>query len=174
MGIVTVSFRADRELEILEAFAAVLPNFQDATSRAMTQRYRTFEGGALEYVGRGGVYAVLCQSVVDGEDAIVSTLALVDAEALDAMTRGEGLRPAVSFSSYVGTSYPGIQAILTAIGGAVERRLAEHAENPALNADFDWCVAIERRQGRRARAFADTAQEMTTALTEVAGHRRAA
>lgn len=168
MGVVPVSFHAGRERETLQAFADLLPYFEDPLIRGMTQRSRSFADGALEYVGRGGLYAVLCQSFVDGEDALVSTIALVDATELDAMTRGESLRPAVSFSSYTGTDYPGIQAILSTIGQAVALRLEEHAANPVLRADFDWCVAIERRRTARA-ATSKATIEMTPALACVAG-----
>ena len=150
MGIVPVSFRADEELSTLQAFAEILPHFDDPLIKAMMQRYRSFDGGALEYVGRGGIYAVFCQSSLEGEDAIVSTIALVDAMDLDAMAHGRNLQPAVSFTSFVGTSYPGIQAILTSIGEAVANRIAQHEANPGLAANFDWCVAIERRAPARA------------------------
>ena len=166
MGIVPVSFHADREIETLRAFAELLPYFEDTLIRNMTPRSRSFADGALEYVGRGGVYAVLCQSFVDGENALASTIALVDASELDAMTRGEALRPDISLSSYTGTDYPGIQAILGSIGEAVAYRIAEHEADPDLRADFDWCVAIERR--RVARAETDAAQ-MTPALAMTAG-----
>lgn len=168
MGVIPVSFHAGRERETLQAFAELLPYFEDPLIRGMTQRSRSFADGALEYVGRGGVYAVLCQSFVDGENALVSTIAVVDATELDAMTRGEGLRPRVSLSSYTGTAYPGIQAILGSLGAAVARRLEQHEANPALRADFDWCVAIERRRVARAAETA-TAVEMTPALAQVAG-----
>lgn len=172
MGIVPVSFHAGRERETLQAFADLLPHFEDPLIRNATQRWRSFEGGALEYVGRYGIYAVLCQSFVDGEDALVSTVAIVDAEMLDRMAHGEQLRPPVSFSSYTGTAFPGIHAILGVIGQAIERRLAEHAADPDIRGDFDWCLAIERRQGRRARQDVLTA-EMTPALAETAGRRAA-
>lgn len=172
MGVVPVSFHAGRERDTLQAFADLLPHFEDPLVRAMTQRYRSFDGGAIEYVGRNGLFAVLCQSFVDGEDALVSTIAIVDATALEEMGRGEGLRPDVSFSSYSGMGFPGIQAILGALGPAIARRIEEHASNPDLRGDFDWCVAIERRRGQRAIQTTQTA-EMTPALAHTSGRRAA-
>jgi hypothetical protein len=168
MGIVPVSFHAEHERSTLQAFADLLPYFDDPLIRGMAQRSRSFDEGALEYVGRGGIYAVLCQSFVDGEDALVSTVAVVDAAMLDEMTHGRGLRPPVSLSSYTGTAYPGIQAILGSLGTAVARRLEEHEANPSLRADFDWCVAIERRRVVRARTVGTTV-DMIPALARAAG-----
>jgi len=168
MGVIPVSFHAERERETLQAFADLLPYFEDPLIRGMTQRSRSFADGALEYVGRSGLYAVLCQSFVEGENAMVSTIALVDAAMLDEMAHGRHLRPAVSLSSYTGTAYPGILAILGNIGGAIARRLEEHEANPSLRADFDWCVEIERRRAARTRAVGGTV-EMTPALAHVAG-----
>ncbi len=172
MGVVPVSFHAGRERDTLQAFADLLPHFEDPLVRATTQRYRSFDGGAIEYVGRNGLFAVLCQSFVDGEDALVSTIAIVDADTLDAMGRGENLRPDVSFSSYSGMGFPGIHAILGAIGPAVGRRIAEHAADPGLRGDFDWCVAIERRRGQRTRQAGQPA-EMTPALAHTSGRQAA-
>lgn len=167
MGVVPVSFHAGRERETLRAFAELLPYFEDPLIRNMTQRTHSFDGGALEYVGRGGLYGVLCQSFVDGETALVSTVAVVDAEMLDEMAHGRGLRPAVSLSSYAGTRYPGILPILGSLGTAVARRLEEHEADPSLHGGFDWCVAIERR--RPARAAADVPARLTPGLAYVAG-----
>ena len=174
MGIIPVSFRAGDELEVLRAFEEILPYFDDPLIRNMTQRWVSFRAGALEYVGRGGVYAVLCQSFMEGEKAVASTIALVDAEGMDAMVKGRDLRPCVSLTSYLGTSYPGVQAILPALAEAVSRRIAEHEDDPDVRAGFDWCLAIERRAGRRGQAAAAQEVGMTPALTQISTSRRAA
>jgi hypothetical protein len=85
------------------------------------------------------------------------------------MAQGRGLRPEVSLSSYTGTDYPGILPILGSLGAAIARRLEEHEANPSLRADFDWCVAIERRRVVRTKSAASTAATMTPVLAHVAG-----
>lgn len=174
MSIIPVRFGAKDELDVLKAFDEILPYFDDPLIRNMTQRWTSFEAGALEYVGRGGVYAVLCQSFIEGERAIASTVAIVDAEGMDAMVRGEDLRPYVSLTSYVGTSFPGIQAILPALAEAVSQRIAEHQGDPDARAGFDWCVSIERRARERRQADAGQVAGMTPALSDTSRSRRAA
>lgn len=171
MGIVPICFDAGLERNILQSFADLLPYFDDPLIRNMTPRSRSFDGGALEYVGKGGVYAVLCQSFVDDRGAMVSTVGIVDATQLDAMAQGALLQPDVSLSSCTGTAYPGIQSILVPLAAAVERRLADHAADPDLQADFDWCVAIERRSTSRRGMLRNT--EMVPTLAHVAGRQAA-